>query len=69
MNKRYALVTGASSGIGLAVSRALVDDGYKAAGVARDFANVDFEELQKIQLDLSLIDSSIRSAPTIFTGP
>lgn len=57
MSKPYALVTGASSGIGLATSRALFDAGYSVEGIARNFSKAQFEELQKVELDLSMVDA------------
>jgi len=56
MNEKNALITGASSGIGLAISRALFEEGYAVTGVARDFSKLEFDELNKVQIDLSLID-------------
>jgi NADP-dependent 3-hydroxy acid dehydrogenase YdfG len=57
MSQRQALVTGASSGIGLATVSALHNAGYSVSGVARDFSKTDFDALRKIELDLSLIDA------------
>ena len=57
MSNVYALVTGASSGIGLATARALFSADYAVQGIARDFSNTDFDQLQKTELDLSLIDA------------
>ncbi len=55
MSKPYALVTGASSGIGLATAKALAERGYAVEGVARNFSKTDFDGLQKTELDLSLV--------------
>lgn len=55
MNKK-ALVTGASSGIGLAITRQLLEEGYAVDGIARDFANTNCEDMNMHQLDLSNID-------------
>jgi len=57
MTKPYALVTGASSGIGLATARALFAANFLVEGVARDFSDTNFDELLKVELDLSLIDA------------
>jgi len=56
MSKLSALVTGASSGIGLATARALFGNGYSIAGIARDFSATEFDELDSVELDLSLLD-------------
>jgi short-subunit dehydrogenase len=51
---KSALVTGASSGIGLAICKMLVEKNYKVFGVARDFAKCDFENENFIQLSFDL---------------
>ena len=61
MSMRSALVTGASSGIGLATARALSSSNYSVCGIARDFSAVEFEELQKVEIDLSLVDALPKS--------
>lgn len=49
------IVTGASSGIGEAICRRLLESGYSVIGIARDFSkcSVDHSEFQAIELDLS----------------
>ena len=55
---RTALVTGASSGIGRAVSEALLRGGWRVIGVARDFTKFacDHEHFTAVSLDLSRLD-------------
>jgi NADP-dependent 3-hydroxy acid dehydrogenase YdfG len=71
MSKLSALVTGASSGIGLATAKSLFSFGYTVQGIARDFSNTDFEQLTKTELDLSRIDDlanalkQFKSAPDV----
>jgi len=48
MNEKNALITG--------ISQALFEEGYAVTGVARDFSKLEFDELNKVQIDLSLID-------------
>ena len=38
MDKRTALVTGASSGIGRAICIRLLEQGHRVVGIARDFS-------------------------------
>ena len=45
--RKVAIVTGASSGIGAAISRRLCRLGYEVFGFGRDFAKVDFSEAER----------------------
>lgn len=71
MSEFTALVTGASSGIGLATARSLYSSGYWVQGIARDFSKTDFDALIKYELDLSKIDNlanalkQFKSAPNV----
>lgn len=57
MSDRHALVTGASSGIGLAIARSLVAQGYELDGIARDFSCTDLEQMRQHSIDLSELDT------------
>lgn len=50
-----ALVTGASRGIGLSISKYLVEKGYIVYGISRDFSQTDFkhENFRQVSCDLS----------------
>ena len=52
MELKTAIVTGASSGIGLAISKMLAEEGYKVYGIGRIFPDgCDFFE-KRMSLDL-----------------
>ena len=53
--KELVLISGASSGIGLAIAEALIEAGFEVIGLARDFSKTQFEHAQfhKEQMDLS----------------
>ncbi len=54
---KRALVTGATSGIGLEITKALVENGYFVYGLGRDFRNTyPKENFEPIQADLRNID-------------
>lgn len=57
-----AIVTGASSGIGLAIARYLLEEGYVVFGIGRDFNDGEKlfqkENFKKIVLDLNDIEES-----------
>lgn len=55
---RTILITGASSGIGQAISVLLLGHGYRIIGMARDFskAGFDSENFRSVAIDLSRLD-------------
>lgn len=65
MELKTAIVTGASSGIGLAISKMLAEEGYKVYGIGRIFPEgCDFFE-QRISLDLRDTDIILKKISTI----
>ncbi|MFT6099995.1 MAG: NADP-dependent 3-hydroxy acid dehydrogenase YdfG [Arenicella sp.] len=69
MSNPKALVTGASSGIGLATAQSLFSSGYSVEGIARDFSNTDFDQLKTTELDLSQIDDLASSLQQFKAAP
>lgn len=53
----FALVTGASSGIGLAIARILVDRGWQVLGVSRRAAPIDHPLYADLRVDLSDVEA------------
>lgn len=54
---KTAVVTGASTGIGLAVCRRLVRRGYRVFGLARDFSQTDFKADNFIRVCCDITDT------------
>lgn len=50
---RRAVVTGASSGIGRAVARRLLDDGWQVVGAQRSDAGIDHPRFECVRVDLT----------------
>jgi short-subunit dehydrogenase len=55
---KSAIVTGASSGIGLEISKSLISSGFKVFGVARDFKKVSFKDDNFITYNIDLTKKS-----------
>ena len=51
-----AIVTGASSGIGLSISKELLNLGYKVYGLGRDFSKSNLDNNNFIKLESNLMD-------------
>lgn len=67
-SSRFAIVTGASRGIGHALARALLDDGWHVAGLARGpMADLPGEHFQAVQLDLADSKAAVSALETLLT--
>ncbi|MBA1330679.1 short-chain dehydrogenase, partial [Candidatus Endoriftia persephone str. Guaymas] len=55
-SRRRILVTGASRGIGAAISRRLLTEGCEVVGIARDFTDWDATEERFMPIALDLAD-------------
>lgn len=51
-NKKTALVFGHSSGLGYAISKALLNDGYVVVGISRRISDIKSESLVNLTIDL-----------------
>jgi NADP-dependent 3-hydroxy acid dehydrogenase YdfG len=56
---KRVLITGASSGIGLATAKEFVKHGSKVTGLGRDFSDCDCPEIDQISIDLSDLDGLV----------
>ncbi|HEX2927497.1 MAG TPA: SDR family oxidoreductase [Ruminiclostridium sp.] len=54
---KTAILTGASKGIGLAISKRLVSLGYKVYGIARSFQNTDYLHENFIRLECDVLNT------------
>lgn len=57
MDKRHALVTGASSGIGAAIVERLLRDGWRVTGISRRPVTFDHPAFDHLPLDLNNVDT------------
>jgi 3-oxoacyl-[acyl-carrier protein] reductase len=53
VSARYALVTGGSAGIGAAICKSLLDDGYEVVSLSRRNSDTPRKGLHQIQVDLA----------------
>ncbi|MEX0965537.1 MAG: SDR family oxidoreductase [Pseudohongiellaceae bacterium] len=68
--KKLVVVTGASSGIGLVIVRALLEKGYKVLGIATDFekAKLEHPDFKAHRINLSDLDSLPAAVAALIDG-
>lgn len=67
IKNKVVIVTGASSGIGLAMTEALLVDGYDVIAIAKDFSSfkVEHDRLRIEKLDVSVLDNLAQASNDI----
>jgi len=65
MNKKFALVTGTSSGLGLEISEYLLDKGYTVFGASRSETSINHDNFIDLEVDLRDEESVISMFDTI----
>jgi NAD(P)-dependent dehydrogenase (short-subunit alcohol dehydrogenase family) len=63
--ERTALVTGSSSGLGLEISKYLLENGYTVFGGSRSGTSIDHDNFYDVELDITSEDSVIEFFETI----
>ena len=68
-NKGVIVLSGASSGIGLAISRILLLEGFSVIGIDKNFTNseIEGENFKPITIDLSNLEGLSRGLPKILS--
>lgn len=56
---KCAIVTGASSGIGLEIAKMLIKNSYKVYGLARDFSKTEFEHENFVKVSCDITKTSL----------
>ncbi len=62
MRPRLAIVTGCSSGIGLALTREMLSSGWQVLGIARRSAGIEHDDFTELALDLADSEALRRAA-------
>lgn len=70
MEKKVAIITGASSGIGLALSQIFLQNGYKIAVCARNMGNLQsaFSNVNPMDIHMEAVDVSNESHVEVFVN-
>lgn len=65
MAERRAIVTGGSTGIGVAICRALLDEGYEVISLSRRAAGISAPRLRSVLVDLSNPEATRQAAAEV----
>lgn len=68
-HRHGAVITGASSGIGLATARAFIEHGYDVHGLARNFSQTQCDGLNTVEIDLSQLNELPNKLQQFKTAP